>query len=82
MKILITGGAGFIGSAVAREIIQSSEDSVVILDKLTYAGNLRNLDKITHSKRFWFEQADICSANCVRSVLQKHRPDRIMHLAA
>ena len=52
MKILITGGAGFIGSAVAREIIQSSEDSVVILDKLTYAGNLRNLDNITHSKDF------------------------------
>ena len=82
MKILITGGAGFIGSAVAREIIQSTKDSVVVLDKLTYAGNLRNLDNIADSKRFSFEQVDICSANCVRSVLQKHRPDMIMHLAA
>lgn len=82
MKILVTGGAGFIGSAVIRHIIENTRDSVVNLDKLTYAGNLESLTKVSGSERYSFEQVDICHRGEVERVLVAHRPDAIMHLAA
>ncbi len=82
MKILVTGGAGFIGSAVIRHIIQSTLDSVVNLDKLTYAGNLESLIGVSDSDRYSFEQVDICNREKLDRVLNSHKPDVIMHLAA
>ena len=82
MKLLITGGAGFIGSAVIRHIIQNTQDEVVNLDKLTYAGNLESLAQVSGSERYSFEQVDICSRAEVDRVLAEHQPDAIMHLAA
>jgi dTDP-glucose 4,6-dehydratase len=61
MKLLVTGGAGFIGSAVIRHIIQNTQDSVVNVDKLTYAGNLENLREVDSADRYAFEQVDICN---------------------
>ena len=82
MKILVTGGAGFIGSAVIRHIISNTDDEVVNLDKLTYAGNLESLAEVSDSNRYRFEQADICNRAEVDRILAEHRPDAIMHLAA
>lgn len=82
MKILVTGGAGFIGSAVIRHIIGNTNDSVVNLDKLTYAGNLESLAQISDNSRYAFEQVDICNRQALDRVFAKHQPDRIMHLAA
>ncbi|WP_372997172.1 dTDP-glucose 4,6-dehydratase [Marinobacter sp.] len=82
MRLLVTGGAGFIGSAVIRHIIRNTNDEVVNLDKLTYAGNLESLAGISHSARYAFEQVDICDRVEVDRVLRQHRPDAIMHLAA
>ncbi len=82
MRILVTGGAGFIGSALLRHIILNTQDSVVNLDKLTYAGNLESLKDIEQSPRYDFEHADICNAQEVERVLNEHQPDFIMHLAA
>jgi dTDP-glucose 4,6-dehydratase len=82
MKLLITGGAGFIGSAVIRHIINNTKDEVVNLDKLTYAGNLESLVEASESRRYAFEQVDICNRAEVDRVLAEHRPDAIMHLAA
>ncbi len=82
MKILITGGAGFIGSAVIRHIIQNTQDSVVNLDKLTYAGNLESLIEVSDSNRYSFEQVDICNATELERVFQQHQPEAVMHLAA
>jgi len=82
MKILVTGGAGFIGSAVIRHIIENTDDSVINLDKLTYAGNLESLSTVSCSKRYYFEQVDICDRNELERVLTKHQPDVVMHLAA
>jgi dTDP-glucose 4,6-dehydratase len=82
MKILITGGAGFIGSAVIRHIIENTEDDVVNVDKLTYAGNLESLLSVSNSKRYDFEQVDICDRVAVDHVFNKHQPDIVMHLAA
>jgi dTDP-glucose 4,6-dehydratase len=82
MKILVTGGAGFIGSAVIRNIINNTNDSVINLDKLTYAGNLESLLEISDSSRYCFEQVDICDAIELNRVFAKHKPDLVMHLAA
>lgn len=82
MKLLVTGGAGFIGSAVIRHIIRNTQDEVVNLDKLTYAGNLESLAEVSQSHRYCFEQVDICDRVAVDRVLAEHQPDAIMHLAA
>lgn len=82
MKILVTGGAGFIGSAVIRHIIENTDDSVVNVDKLTYAGNLESLASVSDNERYAFEQVDICDRVALDSLLQRHQPDAIMHLAA
>lgn len=82
MKILVTGGAGFIGSAVVRHIIESTQDSVVNVDKLTYAGNLESLESVENNPRYAFEQVDICDAKALVRVFEHHQPDAVMHLAA
>lgn len=82
MKLLVTGGAGFIGSAVFRHIICETQDSVVNVDKLTYAGNLESLADISSSERYAFEQVDICNSTELQRVFQEHQPDAVMHLAA
>lgn len=82
MKILVTGGAGFIGSAVIRHIIEHTKDSVVNLDKLTYAGNLESLAAISKDSRYAFEQIDICNRAELDRAFAEHKPDAVMHLAA
>ncbi|HHF3106508.1 TPA: dTDP-glucose 4,6-dehydratase [Vibrio diabolicus] len=82
MKILVTGGAGFIGSAVVRHIIRDTQDTVINLDKLTYAGNLESLVDVSESERYYFEQVDICDRAELERVFSEHQPDMVMHLAA
>lgn len=79
---LVTGGAGFIGSAVVRELIRNTRHHVVNVDKLTYAGNLDSLAEITDNSRYSFVQADICDADAMQAVFEAHQPDVVMHLAA
>ena len=82
MKILVTGGAGFIGSAFVRLVINSTSDSIVVVDKLTYAGNLESLAPVTSSSRYHFERVDICDHHSLRSVFNDQAPDAVVHLAA
>jgi len=82
MKILVTGGAGFIGSALIRYIINETTDFVINVDKLTYAGNLQSLGEIDKSDRYAFVQADICDAQALDTIFATHQPDAVMHLAA
>lgn len=82
MKIIVTGGAGFIGSAVARHIINNTQDQILILDSLTYAGNLESLDTIATSERYKFEYVDICNRQELDRVFAEFQPDAVMHLAA
>lgn len=82
MKILVTGGAGFIGSALIRHIINNTKDSVINVDKLTYAGNLESLASIGKNSRYVFEQVDICDGAELERVFNQYNPDVVMHLAA
>ncbi|CAH6784654.1 dTDP-glucose 4,6-dehydratase 1 [Vibrio chagasii] len=82
MKILVTGGAGFIGSAVIRHIITNTSNSVINVDKLTYAGNLESLVDVDSNERYVFEQVDICNRSELDRVFAEHKPDAVMHLAA
>ncbi|WP_052260939.1 dTDP-glucose 4,6-dehydratase [Photobacterium gaetbulicola] len=82
MKVLVTGGAGFIGSALIRYIIGNTNDSVVNIDKLTYAGDLSSLTSVESNSRYAFEQVDICDRNALERVFQQYQPDVVMHLAA
>lgn len=82
MKILITGGAGFIGSAVVRHIIQNTENEVLNVDKLTYAGNLESLSSIENNLRYQFSQTDICNRVALDQLFNDFQPDAVMHLAA
>ncbi len=81
-RILVTGGAGFIGSAAVRHIIEATQDSVLVVDKLTYAGNLESLSVIADNPRYSFEQVDICDRAALDRVFAQYQPDVIMHLAA
>lgn len=82
MKILVTGGAGFIGSAVVRELIENSSHEVCNLDKLTYAGNLESLAPVAESERYSFVQADIADRAAIDKVFEQFQPDVVMNLAA
>ena len=82
MKILVTGGAGFIGSAVIRHIIQNTNNQVLNIDKLTYAGNLESLKEVDQNERYHFDQIDICDAEALTNAFEHFKPDLIMHLAA
>lgn len=82
MKILITGGAGFIGSAVVRHVIENTENEVLNVDKLTYAGNLESLARIAKNPRYTFSQTDICNRAALDELFENFQPDAVMHLAA
>ncbi|MDO3385230.1 dTDP-glucose 4,6-dehydratase [Gilvimarinus sp. SDUM040013] len=82
MKVIVTGGAGFIGSAVIRHLINDTDHHILNLDKLTYAGNLDSLSEVSDSPRYRFAQVDICDSEAVAHLLNDYQPDAIMHLAA
>lgn len=81
-RILITGGAGFIGSAVIRHIINHTEDYVINLDKLTYAANLKSLESISQNERYFFEKVDICDRQALDRIFKLYQPNAVLHLAA
>ncbi len=81
-RILVTGGAGFIGSAVVRHLIRETDDQVLVVDKLTYAGNLDSLSSVSGDPRYAFARADIADAPKMRELFERFRPNAVMHLAA
>jgi dTDP-glucose 4,6-dehydratase len=82
MKILVTGGAGFIGSVLIKHLIEDQGIDVINVDKLTYAGNLESLQTVSDNPRYCFERVDICDAEALARVFDTHQPNRVMHLAA
>jgi len=82
MKFIVTGGAGFIGSAMSRFLIDETDHSVLNIDKLTYAGNLQSLTSVEENPRYQFVNADICDADKMTALVADFQPDKIMHLAA
>lgn len=82
MNILVTGGAGFIGGAVVRHVINNTDFNVINIDKLTYAGNLNSLKSIENSKRYHFYKIDICDEMAIKQIFNQYKPSVIMHLAA
>lgn len=82
MMVLVTGGAGFIGSSVIRHILNTTSNKVINIDNLTYAGNLESLELISSNTNYFFEQADICDAGAIKRIFNKYQPDIVMHLAA
>jgi dTDP-glucose 4,6-dehydratase len=81
-RVIVTGGAGFIGSAVVRQLLHETDTSVVNVDKLTYAASLASIESVKSHPRYTFEQVDVCDSGAVRRVLAEHRPDAVLHLAA
>jgi dTDP-glucose 4,6-dehydratase len=82
MTIFVTGGAGFIGSALVRDLVQNTDAQVITLDKLTYAGSLENFNEIQGANNHVFEQVDICDAAAINALFAKYKPDTVYHLAA
>lgn len=82
MRVIVTGGAGFIGSAVCRHFVSDLNYDVVVLDKMTYAGNLASLSPVASSPNYHFERHDICDAEAVNAIFARYQPDAVVHLAA
>jgi len=82
LNIIVTGGAGFIGSAVIRQYIKETQLTIINVDVLTYAGNLESLMEVEDNERYHFEQVNICDKEAMESVFERYQPDAIMHLAA
>jgi dTDP-glucose 4,6-dehydratase len=82
MRDLVTGGAGFIGSALVRHLIAKTRHDVLSIDKLTYAGSRSPVEEVAHSPRYRFLQGDICDSGAVHAAIAQFRPDVITHLAA
>ena len=82
MRVVVTGGAGFIGSAVCRHFIADLKHDVVVVDKLTYAGNMASLAPVASSSRYAFDKHDICDSDAVEAIFDKYQREAVVHLAA